>query len=168
MREAFAIVFAGLGAVTLTSAAVAASRDTHTLNVPLPDGSTARVEYVGNIAPKVTVTPASVAGPFAPFDLFDRSAFDMQRQIDAMIRQVDQMTRRPMAGAPGLNVASYGNAPAGSTSVTIVSTSNGTQTCTRRTDVTSAGPGKPPKVLTSVSGNCGEAHAAPKVTTPTT
>jgi hypothetical protein len=166
MRKAFAIVFAGLGAVTLTSAAVAASPHTHTLNVPLPDGSTARVEYVGNIAPKVTVTPAPLAGPLAPFELFDRSAFDMERQIDAMMHQVDQITRQPMAGTPGLNVASYGNAPAGSTSVTIVSTSNGTQTCTRRTDVTSAGPGKPPRVVSSLSGNCGAA-AAPKLANPT-
>jgi len=91
----------------------------------------------------------------------------MDRQIDAMMRQVDQMTRMPVAGAPGLNVAAYGNAPAGSSSVTIVSTSNGTQTCTRRTDVTSEGPGKPPKVVSSVSGNCGETHAAPNVARPT-
>jgi len=166
MDRAFAIVLAGLGAVTLTGAAVAASRDTHTLTVPLPDGSSVRVEYVGNFAPKVSVTPAP-SDPFAALGLFDRSAFDMERQIDAMMRQVDQMTRQPAAGAPGLNVASYGDAPAGSTSVTIVSTSNGTQTCTRRTDVTSEGPGKAPKVVSSMSGNCSEAHAAPKVPNPT-
>jgi len=167
MRKAYAIVLAGLGAVTLTGAAVAASRDTHTLNVPLPDGSTARVEYVGDVAPKVTVTPAPLAGPFAPFGLFDRSAFDMQRQIDAMMRQVDQMARQPVAGTPGLNVAAYGNAPAGSSSVTIVTESNGSQSCTRRTEVTSQGAGKPPKVISSVSGNCGEAPAAPNVANPT-
>jgi hypothetical protein len=100
MRKAFGLVLAGLGAVTLTGAAVAASRDIHTFNVPLPDGSTARVEYVGNVAPKVTVTPA----PVAPFGLFDRSMFDMDRQIEAMMRQVDRMSRNPVAGAQGLNV----------------------------------------------------------------
>ena len=159
MRKAYAIVLAGLGAATIAGAAVAASRDTHVMNVPLPDGSTAKVEYVGNVAPKVTVTPAPVAGPFAPFGLFDRSMFDMDRQIDAMMRQVDQIARQPIAGTPGLNVAAYGNAPAGSSSVTIVTTSNGSQTCTRRTEVTSEGPGKPPKVVSSLSGNCGETHA---------
>jgi hypothetical protein len=163
MRKAFGLVLAGLGAVTLTGAAVAASRDIHTFNVPLPDGSTARVEYVGNVAPKVTVTPA----PVAPFGLFDRSMFDMDRQIEAMMRQVDRMSRNPVAGAQGLNVASYGNSPAGSTSVTIVSTSNGVQTCTRRTEVTSQGPGKAPKVVSSVSGTCGETPTAPKAA-PTT
>ena len=167
MRKAYAIVPAGLGAVMLTGAAAAASRDIHTLNVPLPDGSTARVEYVGNIAPKVTVTPTPIADPFASFGLFDRSAFDMERQIEAMMRQVNQIARQPIAGAPGLNVASFGNAPAGTSSVTIVTTSNGSQTCTRRTDVTSEGPGKAPKVVSSVSGNCGAPTATPKAANPT-
>lgn len=154
MRKASAIILAGLGAVILTGAAVAASRDTHIMNVPLPDGSTARIEYVGSVAPKVSVTPA----PWAPFGLFDRSVFDMDRQIEAMMRQVDTIARQPIVGAPGLNVAAYGNAPAGSSSVAIVTTSNGTQTCTRRTEMTSEGPGKAPKVVTSLSGNCGAAR----------
>ena len=167
MRKAFGLVLAGMGATALAGAAIAASRDTHTMNVPLPDGSTARVEYVGNVAPKVTVLPAPVG---APFGMFDRSMFDMERQIDAMMRQVDAMARAPMAvaGAPGLNVAAYGNAPAGSQSVTVVSTSNGTKTCTRTTEVTSQGAGKPPKVMTNVSGDCGNATPnAPMAARPT-
>jgi hypothetical protein len=161
MPKAFGLVLAGLGAVTLTGAALAASRDTHTMTVPLPDGSIAKVEYVGNVAPKVTVSRAPLARPLAPFGLFDRSAFDMQRQIDALMRQVDQMARSPVAGAPGLNVAAYGNAPAGSSSVTVVTTSNGSKTCTRRTEVTSEGAGRPPKVVSSLSGDCG-APASPQ------
>ena len=161
MRRAFAIVLAGLGAVTLTGAAVAASRDTHTMTVPLPDGSSVRVDYVGNVAPKVSVTPAPLSGPFAPFGMFDRSAFDMQRQIDAMMRQINEMARAPVAGAPGLNVAAYGNAPVGSSSVTVVSTSNGAKTCTRTTEVTAQGAGKPPKVVSKVSGDCAGVPAAP-------
>jgi hypothetical protein len=164
MLKARAIVLAGLGAATLTGAAAAASRDTHTLNVPLPDGSTARIEYVGNVAPKVIVQPAAVPPLFAPFGLFDRSAFDIDRQIDAMMRQVNDMAAHATAVAPGVNVAAYGNVPAGTQSVTIVTTSNGTQTCTRRTEVTSQGAGKAPKVLTSLSGDCG--GAAPTAAKP--
>ena len=153
MRKASSLVLAGLGAVALTGAAAAASRDVHTMDVPLPDGSVAKIEYVGKVAPKVSVTPAPVAAPFMPFGLFGRSAFDFQRHMDAMMRQIDAMTRTaPAAGAPGLNVAAYGNAPAGSQSVTVVSTSNGAKTCTRTTEVTSQGPGKAPKVVTNVSG----------------
>jgi hypothetical protein len=159
MRKAYAIILTGLGAITLTGAVAAASQDAHTLNLPLPDGSTARIEYVGNIAPKVTVQPAPVAaGSLVPFGLFDRSLFDMDRQINAMIRQVDQMARQTIPGSPALNVAAYGNAPAGSTSVT----------CTQRTEVTSQGPGKAPKVVSSLSGSCNDPHAAPKASPPTT
>ena len=156
MRKAFGLVLAGMSATALAGAAIAASRDTHTMNVPLPDGSTARVEYVGNVAPKVTVVPAPVA---APFGMFDRSMFEMDRQIDAMMRQVERMARMPVAGGPAMNVAAYGNAPEGSSSVTVVSTSNGSKTCTRTTEVTSQGAGKPPKVVTNVSGDCGVAPA---------
>jgi hypothetical protein len=69
------------------------------------------------------------------------------------------MTRMPVAGAPNLNVAAYGNAPEGTQSITVVSTSNGAKTCTRTTEVTSQGAGKPPKVVTNVSGDCGAAPA---------
>jgi hypothetical protein len=157
MRKAFGLVVAGVGAAAIAGAAVAATRNAHILNVPAPDGSTVRVEYVGDVAPKVTVVPGPVV---APFGLFDRSAFDIQRQIDAMMRQVDTMAKMPIAGTPGLNVAAYGNAPAGSESVTVVSTSNGSKTCTRTTEVTAQGVGKPPKVVTNVSGDCGTAPAA--------
>jgi len=166
MRKAFGLILAGVGAAALAGGAAAASRDTHTMNVPLPDGSTARVEYVGNVAPKVTVVPAPIA-PLAPFGMFDRSMFDMQRQIDAMMRQVDRMARIPAAGVPGLNVAAYGDAPAGTQSVTVVSTSNGSKTCTRTTEVTLQGAGKPPKVVTNVSGDCAGLPSAPAPAKPT-
>jgi hypothetical protein len=164
MRKAFAVVLAGLGAVTLTTASVAASRDTHIMKVPLPDGSVARIQYVGTVAPKLTITPAPMAEVFAPFGLFDRSAFDMQRQIDAMMREMNNVAMRPIAGVPGLNVAAYGNAPPGTQSVTVVSANLGSKTCTRTTEVTSQGAGKPPKIMTNVSGDCG---TAPKIINPT-
>ena len=163
MRK-FGLVLAGLGAAALAGAATAASRDSHVMNVPLPDGSTARVEYVGDVAPKVTVVP----GAPAPFGLFGRGMFDMDRRIDAMMRQIDAMSRAPIVGTPGMNVAAYGYAPAGSQSVTVVSTSNGAKTCTRTTEVTSQGAGKPPKVVTNVSGDCGNtAPTAPMAARPT-
>ena len=160
MRKATGLVLAGLGAVMLTGAAAAASQDIHVMDVPLPDGSTARVEYVGNVAPKVTINSAPLSMGFPAFGMFDRSMFDMQRQIDAMMREIDQAAKVPVAGGPGLNVAAYGNTPAGISSVTVVSTSNGSKTCTRTTEVTSQGAGKPPKVVSNVSCDCA-AEAAP-------
>src|SRR5690349_5824636 len=66
MQKALGLVLAGLGAAAIAGAAVAANRDSHIMNVPLPDGSTARVEYVGDVAPKVTVVPDAVV----PFGMF--------------------------------------------------------------------------------------------------
>jgi hypothetical protein len=163
MRKAQAIILAGAGAVALTGVGFAAGKAaTHQMSVPLPDGSVAKIEYVGDVAPKVTVTPAPLSVGFPSFGVLGRSMADMDRQIDAMLREMRQMQTRPVAGAPGMNVAAYGNMPAGSSSVTVVSTSNGTKTCTRTTEVTSQGAGKPPKVVTNVSGDCaGSPPAAP-------
>jgi hypothetical protein len=170
MRKAHAIILAGLGAVASTGAVAAASQNSHILSWPLPDGSIAKIEYVGSVAPKVAVTPGPglTASPITPFGLFDRAFFDMDRQFDAMMRQVSEMTRQPAAGALGLDLASYENAPAGTTNVTVVSTSDGTQTCTRRTEVTAQGPGKAPKVVSTVSGDCEGTQAAGKTQRPTT
>ena len=136
------------------------------MNVPLPDGSVARVEYTGNVAPKVTVAPPPIADgampwamPFPSFAGFDRMIRDMQRQSQEMIRQAQQIAQHPAGAAP--YIAAYGNLPAGETSTTVVSVSNGGSTCTRTTNVVSQGPGKPPKVRSSLSGQCSGAAQPP-------
>jgi hypothetical protein len=48
-------------AAAIAGTALAATRNSHVMNVALPDGSVARVEYVGNVAPKVTVTGSACA-----------------------------------------------------------------------------------------------------------
>ena len=171
MRKLPAFAFVGVAAAALAGAALAAGPKTHVMNVPLPDGSVARVEYVGDVAPKVTLAPGSVAGaampwamPFPSFAGFDRMIEEMQRQSQAMMQQAQQMARQPAGAAP--YIASYGNLPAGGTSTTVVSVSNGGATCTRTTHVVSQGSGKPPKVTSSVSGQCGS-NAAQSPSGPT-
>ena len=163
MRKALGFVLAGLGAVSLTSAATAASQKTNTMSVPLVDGSVAEIEYVGDVPPKVRIAPRPFWG-MAPFGLFDRGMMDLRRQIDAMMRGMQAL---PVAGTPGMNVAAYGDMPAGATSVSVVSTSNGGRTCTRTTEVTSQGPGKPPKVVSKVSGDCAAAPGERGAEAPT-
>jgi hypothetical protein len=173
VRKLFAIACASVAAAAIAGSAVAANRSSHVMNVPLPDGSTARIEYVGDIAPKVTVTPgrplaAATSGwmPMPSFAGFDGVFEQMNRETEAMIRQAQQMAAQHAVGGPTPYVASFGNAPAGvSSSTTIVSYSNGTGTCTRTTETVSQGAGKPPKVTTSVSGDCGS-HAAPQHAPP--
>ena len=155
------------GAAAIAGTALAATRDTHVMNVPLPDGSVAHVEYVGNVPPKVTVAPGPGTGGFGMIGLPSPANFDrMFEQMDRQMRAMQQMARQP-GGIPGMNVAAYGNLSAGTNSVTVVSTSNGGVTCTRTTEVVSQGAGKPPKVTTNVSGNCGAAgQAAPSAISP--
>lgn len=163
MKKIAAMVVGGI-AVGLAGSAVAASRNMHVLNVALPDGAIAHVQYSGNVAPKVTIEPAMTPDgawmPFPSFASFDRMIAQMNRQSEAMIRQAQQMARQPGAVGATPYVASFGNMPVGMTSTTVVSYSNGRSSCTRTTETVSQGVGKPPKVTSSVSGNCG-ASAAP-------
>jgi hypothetical protein len=171
-------VAAFAGALALAGTAFAASPTSHVtpkphvMNVPLPDGSVARVEYVGDVAPRVTVAPGPMseamtpagapwAMPFPTFANFDRMMAEMNRRSQDMIRQAREMARQPAGAAP--YVASYGNLPAGESSTTIVSVSDGGKSCTRTTQVVSQGTGKAPKVTSSATGDC---DAAPAPTGP--
>src|SRR6059058_305442 len=140
------------GAAALAGTALAAARNSHVMNVPLPDGSVARVEYVGDVPPKVTVTPAPLAGDLWMGGMPAFANFDhMFEQMDRQIHQIEQMARQP-AGGPAMNVASYGNLPSGADSVSVITVSDGARSCTRSTEIVSQGAGKPPKVTTNVSG----------------
>ena len=160
----------GIAAAALAGTAIAATPKSHKMDVPLPDGSVAHIEYVGEVAPKVTIAPrtaADAAGAwgmaFPSFAGFDRMMEQMQRQSQEMIRRAQEMARQPAGpGGAAPYIASYGNLPAGGTSTTVVSVSNGGGTCTRTTEVVSEGAGKPAKVTSNVSGQCaGGAAAAP-------
>jgi len=154
-----ALLVAGVAAA-IAGTALAATSNSHVMNVSLPDGSVARVEYVGSVPPKVTVAPAPVAGEAWMSGLPSFAGFD--RMFEQMARQPIGTSGMVPGTAAGMNVASYGNLPAGADSVSVVSVSNGASSCTRTTEVVSQGPGKLPKVTTNVSGNCGaESQPAP-------
>jgi hypothetical protein len=158
---AFAIA---LTAAALAGSAIAAAPRTHAMDVSLPDGSVAHIEYVGDVAPKVTLAPSPTvrsgeawAMGFPSFAGFDRMIEQMQRQSQEMIRRAQEISHQPAVATP--YVASFGSVPAGGTSTTIVSVSNNGVTCTRTTEVVSQGPGKAPKVTSNVSGQCSGAPA---------
>ncbi|HXG80425.1 MAG TPA: hypothetical protein VNJ05_01345 [Sphingomicrobium sp.] len=156
------IALTGVAAAAIaTAAAGAANHAPKTMNVPMADGSTVTIQYYGDVAPKVTVVPATRAPGwpsgwlFPEFADFDRMIADLNRRTAEMMRRMEELRRHPITGAPGMNLASAGNAPAGTTSVSVVTVSNGGKGCTRTTEVVSQGAGKPPKVTTNVSGDCG-------------
>jgi hypothetical protein len=156
------LAIAGAAAIAATGAH-AAKGDKHVMDVPVPGGSTVHIEYYGDVAPTVTVAPRPFAGigawPLAadPFPRIDAMIERMNRATRMMREQIRQAQSRAASGLPPANVVSYGTAPAGANSVSIVTVSNGRGTCTRTTEVTSQGPGKPPRVVSKVSGTCAPA-----------
>lgn len=172
MRKLRAAVLAGIAALCAAGTAVAASNDTHVMTVDLPDGSIARIEYQGDVAPKVKIgpsmrfVPARFADPFeaAPFAMFDRIFADMDRQAAAM-RQA--WLRAPVDSDGKPDLAAFKTLPAATVSYRFVSTSDGDRFCRRSWQWTAEGPGKQPKLVTASAGDCDTAKPAKGAPTPT-
>ena len=169
MRNIRTSVFAGIAALAAAGAAVAANYDNHVMKVDLPDGSVARIEYKGDVAPKVTVAPALNFVPVrwfdpfvaAPFREVDRITAEMDRQADMMMRQVRALQMQPTARNGKLDLTGFGTLPAGTVSYSFVSTGTGAGTCSRSVQVTSFGPGRQPKIVSDSSGDCRDTPSGP-------
>jgi hypothetical protein len=166
-----AAVIAVIGVAAVASAAI---DDTHVLTVRLPDGGVERILYTGDVAPKVSVRPASqeigLVPADDPFDAgFDRVFADMDRRAAAMIARADAMEADAMRsgafGPSGLMRTNLGGLPEGVRGYSVVTTIEGGKACTRRFELTSSGEGRAPKVLTSSSGDC-QAAQTPMGQTP--
>lgn len=168
---------AGVAAATMTGAALAGAHDRHVMTVALPDGQVAKIEYTGDVAPRViavpaqriavmpalpvAMLPAAVAPMADPFDAAFFAQFDamhamMQRQMQAM-RAMAAMPAMPAMAAmsgPGLRYTATGNG-------------GGIHFCSQSVSVTDQGAGKPAKVVTETHGDCGGPTAAPKTSAPT-
>ena len=167
MRKLPLIALTGAVSAVLGGTAVAARPQTHVMDVSLPDGSVAQIEYVGDVAPKVTFAPPADDDSAAPLGSPDFAGFE--RVIAAIERRSQELAQQAQESDDATPyIASFGNQPAGVTSSSVVSVSNGAGTCTRMTEVVSQGPGKPPKVSSTVSGNCGAQPAAPATASPST
>ena len=152
-------------ALFATGIAVAAGR--HVMNVPLPDGGVARVEYEGQVAPRVTIVPAArqagapvaVADPFAEMDAMFAA---MQRRHDAMMREVAAMQARAEADPSGpVRQVSVGEgAPAGGSYSFVSTTTTSSGGCGHSVEVTQR-PGAAPQRIERSFGDCSGAHAAP-------
>jgi len=165
MRKLRTAVLAGIATLGVAGTAMAASNDTHVMAVGLPDGSVARIEYQGAVAPKVRIDPSApapalrtvpvrLADPFdaAPFAMFDQIMADMDRQAAAMAAAALQPVPADRASRPDLTA--FGNLPAGTISYRVVSTSDGSRVCSRSWQVTSQGPQQQPKLISTSSGDC--------------
>ena len=157
MRKRIGLL-AGIAGLALAGTAMAAVAKDHVLSVTLPDGSIEQIHYTGDVAPRVAIAPSrEMALPVAfgdPFADFDRISAAMDRQMDAMMREVSTMAAQPVSPDGKIDTAAFGKLPAGTMHYSFVSTSNGSGTCSRSVQVTSFGPDQQPKVVSQSSGDC--------------
>jgi len=73
MRKNRTAVLAGVAALIAVGTAVAATHNSHVMKVAMPDGSIAKIEYQGDVAPKVAVAPQpfGVTEMSLPVTVFD-------------------------------------------------------------------------------------------------
>jgi len=164
MRKLPIFLTAGALALAGTAAFASGGPNLHTMTLKLPDGGVAKIEYSGDIPPKVDIrsgapTNVSAFSPdfaFAGFPEFTRIEAAMDRQMDDMLRQARIMMAAPMLPNTPFKT-SLGGAP-GDDSRWFVSTANRHDFCARSVEVTVIN-GKR-SVRSDTEGNCGSSRAA--------
>ncbi len=151
MRVARIAFLAGVAAIGLAGVAEARPPEPHVLTLRLPDGQVEQVRYVGDVPPTVIVAPATAIGaavPADPFAMLERMSAEMDRQAEAMFRTIDALAM-PQGLVPTL-AAGVGNPPV----------PNGPGMCVHSVQITFAGDGRAPHVLSQTSGDCGPGGGA--------
>ncbi|MBY8827616.1 hypothetical protein [Hephaestia mangrovi] len=166
MRLMSKVLLGGFATVALAGTAVAAEHAVHVMNVAMPDGTIAKVRYVGDTPPQVHFVPVAVrAVPVAMVDpgfaAMDRMMAAMDARADAMMQQAAMMARLPATAVP-LQHADMKTVPGGTVSYSYVSTtsSNG---CTQTVRMTSNGSSDQPQVIRTSAGTCDNAKVTPAV-----
>ena len=184
------LIVAGL-TMAVGSVAVAANRNVHTMNVALPDGSVAHVQYVGKVAPTVRVSAAADAAAAGEdgFASFDKVFAAMEQQQAAMMQRAEAMQQAALADAnhveaamkagnitrtelPGgmVLMSSNGGKPAGQFSYRYVAVTKDAGGCTQRVEYSSDEAGAKPQVTRTSAGPCDAAQRGlvqPLAPTPT-
>lgn len=151
-------LLAGALFVAAGGAAYAAGK-MKTETVDLGNGSVAHIQYVGDVAPKVTVVPVearrvTVVDPFAEMDAMFAQ---MEARHQQMMQQVAEMQRQAAASGvqPGQVMVST-NVPAGGNYryTVVTSTSSNGKSCTQTVEYSSDGKSAEPRVTRASSGDC--------------
>ena len=169
MRFARTTILAGAAALLFAGTAAAASDGFNTMEVALPDGSIAHIEYAGDVAPRIVVGPAVPVARIAydPFVAMQRIAHEMRARQQAMLRQIaalQQAAAQSGTVAPG-GVTLVGNLPAG-THVSYFSSTTDANGCTRTVQYSSDGGEAEPQVIRASSGACDGGSAGEAAVTP--
>jgi len=139
------LLLAGLASVAVAGYAGfarAGTPDVKTMTVQLPGGGIEEIEYTGDVAPQVSLLPATPVGMPDPFAALAQISAEMDQQAAAMMNAMNAMAAGAM-GQPGALVpAAFGQLPPGSA-------------CFQSVEITAMGDGQAPQVVSHSSGNCG-------------
>jgi hypothetical protein len=127
----------------------------HMMNVRMPDGSIAQIQYMGDVPPQVVVAPApiqAVTPPFGPIAI-DPGFVAMARISDMLNRQADMMLRQA-AAMPALLQNGAAQMPPGMHVYSMSSTIGNNGVCMRSVQITYDGTAKP-QMVSHTEGNCG-------------
>lgn len=142
-RIAFVSGGAAIALAGLTGMALAQAPATHVLTLRLPDGRLEQVRYAGDVPPTVILSPDAATmpvDPVSPFALLARMSADMDRQAAALFRTFGTLT--------GPDARAFGVVPALS----------GPGVCMRSVQISFAGDGQAPHVVSRTAGDCGSAQ----------
>ena len=153
------LIVAGAAALALGGgAALAFAQPLHTMTVRLPDGGLAQIQYAGNVPPRVAFAPeppaAGTYGPASTFAMLDRISAEMDREMDALMRDV-ALAPPPLVGPGAMLDFDMPNPPPGAAQYAFVSTmEDDGKYCMRSMEITRTAPGARPHVVTHTSGDC--------------
>ena len=161
-------VLAGVAALCVAGTTLAASKNTHVMTVDLPNGLVARVEYQGDVKPKVRIDPAprlttvrfNESFMLPPVAMFDRIVADLDRQASMMTRQARALQQQRLDPSANSNAAALREMPAGTVTYHYVATTDGGRVCSQSWQYSSQGPGQQPKLSSTSSGDCSEHNSA--------
>ncbi len=167
VRNTLLVGAAGVALLGFVGMAQAKPPVVHELHISLPGGAVETIRYTGDVAPKVSVLPGSMApGAFMPmstafasdplFAQMDRISAMMDRQASLLMRQAETLSAMQDANKPF--EATFSDLPAGSQAYSFVSTISGNNVCVRSVRVTYQGSKR--NVQSSSSGHCPAGSAA--------
>ena len=166
MRTLKSVLLGGFAVLTLAgSPSLAADKSTspHEITIRLPGGAIERIQYTGDVTPRVVVQSdpfhgtwpsAAVFWSTPSFAAVDRFSAEMNREMDVLFREAQALAVATMPNSGSVTETALRNLPPGTSSYTFTSTFTGRGFCTQSVQITAPANGAKPQVVSRKSGDC--------------
>jgi len=161
-----------VAATALFATGIAVASTKHVMTLPLNDGSIVRVDYEGDVAPRISFAPAArpASAPVAivdPFAQMDAIFAAMEQRHAAMMREIAALQARAGANpsSPVQQISAGDDMPAGGAYSFVSTTTTSSDGCQHSVQVTQRAGAAPQRVERSF-GRCGGVYSAPEPQSP--